>query len=79
MASITDAERAQKLVRQRFGRLPGVHGVGVTWDDRGDAHVRVNVQSDLYERVSSMIPTEVNGVAVELRSVRGMRSFQNSR
>jgi len=79
MASIADAERVQKLVRERFGRLPGVRGVGVTWNDRGDAHVRVNVESGLREKFSSLIPSEVNGVAIELRSVRAMRTFAGDR
>ena len=44
MASIADAEHAQKLVRERFGRLQGIRGIGVTWTESGDAHVRVNVE-----------------------------------
>ena len=75
MASIADAERAQKQLRERFGRLPGVRGIGVTWDESGDAHVRVNVDSSFRDEVRGLIPTEFDGVAIELRSVRAMRSF----
>lgn len=75
MASIADAERAQKVVRKRFGRLPGVRGVGVTWTDSGEAHIRVNVDRDFWDQIGSVIPAEIDGVVIELRSVSGMRTF----
>jgi hypothetical protein len=75
MASIADAERAQKVVRKRFGRLPGVRGVGVTWTESGDAHVRINVDRNFRDQVGEVIPPEIDGVKIELRSVSGMRTF----
>lgn len=79
MASIADAEHAQKLVRERFGRLPGIRGIGVTWTESGDAHVRVNVERAFQDQVRGMIPAEVDGVTVELRSVSNMRTFGRER
>ena len=75
MASISDAERAQQALRKRFGRIPGVHGIGVTWNKNGDAHIRINVDSSRHEDISQLIPAEIDGVPVELRRVRGMRTF----
>jgi hypothetical protein len=79
MASIADAERAQRQVRERFGRMRGVRGVGVTWDEKGDARVRINVDSDLRETISELIPSELDGVAIELRSVRDFKTFAGNR
>jgi hypothetical protein len=75
MATISDAERAQRRARERFGRMRGVRGVGVTWDDHGDAHVRINVDSEMRDAVGSLIPPTLDGVAIELRSVRDLKTF----
>lgn len=79
MTSVLDAERAQKQLRARFGRLEGVRGIGVTWNENGDAHVRVNVDGRKRESVSKVIPSEVDGVAVELRSVGALKTFAGRR
>ncbi len=79
MASIADAERAQKVVRKRFGRLPGIRGVGVTWTENGDAHIRINVDPNFRDQVSGLVPTQINGVDIELRNVGRMRTFASQR
>ncbi len=79
MTSIADAERAQKRVREKFGRLDGVRGIGVTWNDSGDAWIRVNVERHLRDAVSKLIPAEFDGVAIELRSMRDFKSFSGAR
>ncbi len=75
MASIAEAERAQKRMRKQYGRLEGVRGVGLTWDENGDAHIRVNVDSNFREKICGLIPSDFDGVAVELRSVRDLKTF----
>jgi hypothetical protein len=79
MSSITDAERVQKIVRERFGRLSGVHGVGVTWDENGVARVRVNVESRMREVMRDLIPATLDGVLIELRSISEFKSFAKER
>jgi hypothetical protein len=79
MTTIADAERAQRRVREKFGRLQGVRGIGVTWDEKGNAWIRVNVESRLRDAVSKLVPSEFDGVAIELRSVRDFRSFGHAR
>ena len=78
MASIAEAERAQKQIRAKFGRIRGVRGIGVAWDDQGNARIRVNVDSNLSEAVRARIPSELDGVAVELRVVRGLQTFADN-
>jgi hypothetical protein len=75
VASIADAERAQQRLREKFGRMPGVRGIGVAWDERGDTHISVNVDNDLRETVRNAIPNQVDGVPIELRSIRNLRTF----
>lgn len=75
MATISDAERAQRRAKERFGRMRGVRGVGVTWDAHGDAHVRINVDSEMRDAVGHVIPSSLDGVAIELRSVRDFKTF----
>jgi hypothetical protein len=78
MASIAQAERAQKQIRAKFGRIRGVRGIGVTWDDEGNARIRVNVDGDMSEAVRARIPSELDGVAIELRVVRGLQTFADN-
>jgi hypothetical protein len=78
ITSIADAERAQQRLRERFGRLRGVRGIGVTWDERGNARIRINVDSDLRRSVGELIPSELDGVAIELRSVRDFKTFADN-
>jgi hypothetical protein len=79
MASIVDAERAKERVRERFGRLQGVRGIGVTWDENGDAWIRVNVDRHLRDVICKHIPPEFDGVAIELRSVHDFKTFGGNR
>ena len=75
MTSIADAEHAQKRLREQFGRLRGIRGIGVTWDERGEARIRINVDSTLRQSISELIPSEFDGVAIELRNVRDFKTF----
>lgn len=77
MASIADAKRVQTLIREHFGGVRGVRGVGVTWTENGDAHVRVNVDRNFHGELRGIVPSEINGVKIELRRVGGMRAFTN--
>ena len=77
--SIAHAQRAQKRVREKFGRVEGVRGIGVTWDEKGDAWIRVNVDTHLRDAISKLIPPEFDGVVIELRSVRDFKSFSDAR
>ncbi len=52
-----------------------MRGVGLTWDENGDAHIRVNVDSNFREKICGLIPSDFDGVAVELRSVRDLKTF----
>jgi hypothetical protein len=56
-----------------------VRGIGVTWDEKGDAWIRVNVDTHLRDAISKLIPPEFDGVAIELRSVRDFKSFGDAR
>ena len=75
--SPTDAERAERRLRERIGRLPGVRGIGLTRDDSGKALIRVNVDRELNASVRASIPEKLDGVAVELRNVGVLRTFAN--
>lgn len=76
MTTIAEAERAQARFRREFARLPGIRAIGVTWNDRGEARIRVNVDADAAS--GSQVPAEFEGVAIEVRRVRGMRQFRRS-
>jgi hypothetical protein len=78
VASLADAERAQKQLRARFGRVRGVRGIGVTRDDNGDACIRVNVDDALTAAERARIPSEIDGVTIELRRVRELRTFADN-
>jgi hypothetical protein len=79
MTSIADAERVQKQLRERFGRIHGVRGIGVTWDENGAAWVRINIDKRLRSMISEIIPSEFDGVTIELRSVDNLKTFVRDR
>ena len=78
MTTIAEAERVQVRFRQEFGRIPGVRGIGVTWNDEGEAHIRVNIDSEASPGVEKIVPSVFEGVAIEVRHVRNMRAFAQS-
>lgn len=50
-------------------------GIGVAWDESGNAHVRVNVDPEHFEALSKQLPKMRDGVSIELRGVRDLRAL----
>ena len=64
MATIKMALQAKEKVREMLKDLPGINGIGVTWDDEGHPCVRVNVDFEIDESDRRKIPSRVQGVPI---------------
>jgi len=58
------ALQAKEKVREILRGLPGINGVGVTWDAEGQPCVRVNVDFEIDESDRLKIPSRMEGVPV---------------
>ncbi|MDX1970794.1 MAG: hypothetical protein SFV23_26745 [Planctomycetaceae bacterium] len=69
------ATEAKRLVITKIGHLPGVAGIGLSWDDKGRTCVRVNVNPlEITPLVRERIPQDVEGVHVEVVELLHLRA-----
>ena len=54
-------------------KLEGVRGVAVTWDDKGELCVRVDVEQEYEGLIASKLPDRIDGVRVALSTDRARR------
>lgn len=78
MSTIIEAEEAMKAIRSRFGRQVGIKGIGLTWDEAGNAWVRMNVDAGAYDEVERGVSALGGDVRVELRRVDDVRLFHQT-
>jgi hypothetical protein len=64
MATMSTALEAKKKMREILEGLPGVNGIGITWDKNGQPAVQVNVDFEIADASLKKIPASVDGVAV---------------
>ena len=66
MASMKSALQAKEEVRNLLHGLPGINGIGITWDDDGQPCVQVNVDTEMEEANRLKIPSQIMGVPVRV-------------
>jgi hypothetical protein len=66
MSSVLEAK---KRMLELLGNLPGIAGIGIGWDDKGRACVRVNVNPKIDQASRRKIPSSVDGVPVKVEQV----------
>lgn len=64
MATMKAAFQAKEKTKEILKEVPGINGIGVTWDDEGKPCVRVNVDFEISEESRKKIPSFVQGVPV---------------
>jgi hypothetical protein len=65
MATMKAALQAKEKTKELLKDVPGIDGIGITWDDDGHPCVRVNV--DIEEETSRWeIPATVDGVPIKV-------------
>jgi hypothetical protein len=64
MATMKAAIQAKEKVREILKDLPGINGIGITWDEDGQPCVRVNVDYEIEEASRKKIPSHIWGVPV---------------
>ncbi|MGH9762975.1 MAG: hypothetical protein ACREDR_45950 [Blastocatellia bacterium] len=74
MATVKAALQAKEIAKEILKGLPGVNGIGITWDDRGQPCVRVNVESEITEESRKKIPASVEGVPVLVQRINAIRT-----
>jgi hypothetical protein len=64
MATMKRALQAKEKMRAILKDLPGINGIGVTWDDNGQLCVRVNIAFEIKDSDRQKIPSRIEGVPV---------------
>lgn len=64
MTAMSNALLAKSKAREMLRGLPGINGVGITWDDQGRPCVRVNVDLSMERADRSLIPSSIDQVPV---------------
>lgn len=69
MATVQAALEAREKTQEILEGLPGINGIGITWDDEGRPCVRVNVDYQISEESRMKIPSMVQGVCVLVEEI----------
>ena len=64
MATMKAALEAKEEAKRVLRGLPGVNGIGLTWDKKGEPCVRVNVDYEISEETRKKIPASLRGVPI---------------
>ena len=74
MATMKDALLAKDKAKEILKGLPGINGIGVTWDEEGKPCVRVNVYFEISEESRKKIPSSVQGVPVQVEEIGAIQT-----
>lgn len=74
MATVKAALQAKEEAEQMLRGLPGVNGIGITWDAAGKLCVRVNVDYKISPESRNRIPSLVRGVPVLVEEIGDVRT-----
>lgn len=74
MATVKAALQAKEKTQEILEGLPGINGIGITWDDEGRPCVRVNVDYQISEESRKKIPSMVQGVCVLVEEIGEIRT-----
>jgi hypothetical protein len=69
MATMKAALQAKEETKEILKGLPGINGIGLTWNDEGEPCVRVNVDSQISEESRKKIPDFVQGIQILTQEV----------
>lgn len=74
MATVQAALQAKEKTKEILKGLPGINGIGITWDDEGKPCVRVNVDYEVSDESRKKIPSLVLGVPVVVEEIGEVRT-----
>lgn len=66
------ALQAKEETKEILKGVPGVNGIGLAWNDRGEPCVRVNIDSQISEESRKKIPAIVQGVEILTQEIGRM-------
>ena len=69
MATMKAALEAKEEAKRVLSGLPGVNGIGLTWDKKGEPCVRVNIDYEISEETRRKIPASLRGVPILTQKV----------
>ena len=69
MTTMKAALQAKEKTKELLRGLPGIDGIGITWDGEGHPCVRVNVDIEA-EASRQRIPAFVEGVPIQVEIIR---------
>ncbi|MFQ5866074.1 MAG: hypothetical protein ACE5IW_12675 [bacterium] len=66
MATMKEAFQAKEKMREILKEIPGINGIGITWDEDGQPCVRVNVDIAIDKTTRRKIPSYIDQVPVKI-------------
>lgn len=63
------ALQAKEAAKQILKGLPGINGIGITWDEEGEPRVRVNVDYEITDESRKRIPSSIKGVPILVEEI----------
>jgi hypothetical protein len=63
------ALKAKDKAKKLLGDLPGISGIGITWDSKGRPIVKVNLHHQAGKAIRKKIPKSVDGIRVKVETV----------
>ncbi len=74
MASMQTARQAKEATKEILKGLPGINGIGITWDDEGKPCVKVNIDHEMATESRKHIPSSVEGVPVVVEEIGNIQT-----
>lgn len=78
MVTMKEALSAKQEMKEILKGVSGITGIGITWDEKGQPCVRVNIDVSISRHDRNKIPSEVGGVPVCVETVSGIQMEHDS-
>jgi hypothetical protein len=63
------ALKAKEKAKELLDEVPGISGIGISWDSKGRPIVKVNLHQEAEKAVRKKIPKTVDGIRVKVEMV----------
>lgn len=74
MANMQAAKQAKEMAKEILKGLPGINGIGITWDQEGKPCVKVNINYEMAMESRKKIPSSVEGVPVVVEEIGNIQT-----
>jgi hypothetical protein len=69
MPNMQAAKQAKEMTKEILKGLPGINGIGITWNEEGKPCVKVNIDLEMTTESRKKIPSCVEGIPVVVEEI----------